>query len=489
MENSKIEAKALGWPVYLAMATLVTAEVVGSFEVSMIYAAMATLYQVFNDPVGVGWLLTAFLLVSAAAAAICSRLGDLFGRKRVLIIMLLISGTGSLISALSDTLGGVIFGRAIQGAYAAIMPLCFGIAREILPKKTVPIGIGVLTAGASVSAGLGLILGGAIVDNLSWRWIFIVPAAMSVVVAGLVVWLVPLTKRSKPPEHLDFLGGILFVPAVATILFAVTKAKDWGWDSWQTLGAIIFGLLMLGAWVWHERRQSDPLIDVRQFANRHMALTLVGMSLFGLGASQAMLLLLLLLQQPVATGVGLGISATLAALVKLPSNVLAMFGGPWSGVVAARHGARRSMIYGSTMIALGWVAMTWYHGSIWFLTLMIIVSSFGGAIAYSALANLVIEVAPAERTSEATGLAMVVRTTFTAVGAQMVAFLLASDTIYHSASEGFYPSAGAYSLAFTIISSITVVGFFVALALPQRSRQSAAATNAPSAVGVKPSGR
>ena len=154
------------------LVVLVIAEITSAFEVGMMYGALATLMREFRDPVGTGWLITAFLLVGAVSAALCSRLGDLYGRKRLVLLMLACAATGSLIAAFATTLPWLIAGRAVQGFSAALLPLCIGLVREHLPAARVPVSIGWLAAMASFSAGFGILLGGWVVDHIGWRWIF-----------------------------------------------------------------------------------------------------------------------------------------------------------------------------------------------------------------------------------------------------------------------------------------------------------------------------
>jgi len=158
------------WRVILIV--LVIAEITSAFEVGMMYAALATVMREFRDPAGTGWLITGFLLVGSVSAALCSRLGDLYGRKRLVLLMLACAISGSLIAAFAPNLPLLIAGRAVQGFSVALLPLCIGLVREHLPAARVPVGIGWLAAMASFSAGAGIVLGGWVADELGWRSIF-----------------------------------------------------------------------------------------------------------------------------------------------------------------------------------------------------------------------------------------------------------------------------------------------------------------------------
>jgi MFS family permease len=453
------------------LAVLIAAVVTATFEVGMMYSALPTMSRQFADPVGVGWLITAFLLVSAAATAVCSRLGDLFGRGRLLLAMLLLSVIGSSISALAPSLAWVIIGRSVQGASEAIMPLSFGLVREHLAPHQAPYGISVIAATAAIGAGFGVLLGGVIVDHLPWQSLFFFSAALSLLCL-LAAWRVlPPSRRRAGKAQLDVVGGLLFVPAIATILFAITKAKTWGWLDHRTLGVLASGVVALALWARYEWRHPNPLIDVRQLARRQVGLTNIAMALFGLGAAQAMLVLLMLLQQPRWTGAGLALSATIAGALKLPANLMGLLAGPWCGRITVRDGARRAMLYGSALLGAGWCILTLWHGSFWFIAVIVLALGFSGTMVYAAMPNLIVEATPEARTSEAVGLTQVVRATATAVGAQVATFLLATTTVTDPArGPGIYPSAGAYDLCFAFITLTAILCLLTTLAMPGKGR-------------------
>jgi len=451
------------------LSVLVIAEIITSFEVSMIYAALPTISREFADPVGAGWLITAYLLVGSVSAGLSSRLGDLFGRRRMVLAMLACSAAGSLTSALSTELAGLIAGRALQGMSAALLPLAIGIVREHLPPARVPVAIGWLAAMATFSAGAGLLLGGFLVDTAGWRIMFWFGAAHGVLAMVLVAAFVPASTKQATTEALDWLGGILYAPAVALLLWALSRVKAHGLSDATTLAALVAGIVLLAVWLRLEWRHPSPMIDVRRIARRDVGLPMALMFLFGLGASQLMLVLMSLAQQPLWTGVGLGLTATAAGLVKLPSNFMGLFGAPWGGHLAARHGARSAATLGSLLIFAGWCGLTLSHNAVWLLTLWAMVTSLGGAMMMSAVPNLLVEVVPAERTSEFVGLAQVVRTLGTAVGTQIASVLLATQLVRSDAQPGaVFPSGGAYLLTMAAITAVSAACLLTAWRLPRR---------------------
>ena len=451
------------------LAALVLAEVVSAVEATMIFAALRVFYKEFGDPVAVGWAVSAFLLVAAASASVCARLGDMYGRRKLLLIVLVFACAGSLVSAFATGVAGVVIGRAIQGMAGAVMPLCFGLVREKLPPARVPFGIGVVSAAAFVSGGLAIFMGGVIIDHLHWHWIFYTGAATAVIAWFAVVAWVPKSTPASTREPVDILGAVLLVPGITALLLAMSQGKVWGWVDARTVSLLLGGGVVLAVWVWHELRTPAPLIDVRLLGQRQLALANLAVVLLALGAMQSGIVLSLLLQQPTWTGVGLGLSATLAGLVMAPPMMLAVFAGPGCGVLASRYGARTPALLACAALALGWVGLALAHVALPFVAAVVVLQGVALAVAYAATPMLIVEVAPAERTSEVTGVSSVIRYLFNAVGSQVVAVLLARATVADPAQgPGQYPAPSAFVLVLWMISLLCLASFAVTWALPRR---------------------
>lgn len=457
-----------GWKWIIV--ALIAADISSVFEIGMVFSALPTFYRQFNDPALVGWILTGYMLVAAAVAAIGGRLGDIFGRSQVLIAMSLVALLGSLISACSDGLTGLIIGRSIQGVSAAILPLCFGLVQERVPASRVPLGIGIVAGTASTTGGIAFVCGGLIIDYLNWHWIFYISCVVATFCLLVVLLLLPASVAKARKQKLDIVGGLLFAPGIAGLLFALNKVASWGWGDARVLGLGVGSLLLLGFWGWYEARHDNPLIDVRLFGNRQLALTNVIHALIGLGIMHFPLVLFPLLQQPVATGAGLGLAATTAAMLKLPSSAVAVFASPWAGSIAGRHGARRAMLIALAFMCVGWTALTLQHGNFWFIAAIVAVNGIGAAMAFSAIPNLIAEVAPKDQVSAINGLTQVVRMTFMAIGAQLYSMIFAAHRLPDPLNPGTsYLSADTFNLAFGLITLFCVLAWGAAILLPRRS--------------------
>jgi MFS family permease len=462
--GASVVARPMPRNVWLLIIALWIAEITGSFESSMILAAMRSLIAEFDDPAKVGWLVTAYLIVGAAVAAVVGRMGDIFGRRRLLATMLSIAALGSLISALSTSFAWLLSGRVLQGMSGAILPLCVGLVRENLPPDKVPMGVGLMISGASVGTALGLIIGGLIVDNYSWHGVFFASAAFCVTALAATLLFIPKSSSLPDLRRIDWLSGIAFAPGTIALLYYVSSAPKTGWTSPLNLLALGVGLLLLGYWLVRALRSDDPLIDVRLFGNRTIAVANIVTALVSMSTLQLVLVFSIMLQAPTWTMVGLGVSATVAGFAKLPSNILATFAGPLSGWLTGRGGGRSTMVAGGIITTIGWAMALSNHGSVTAVVAALCVIAFGATMLFAVAPTLLTQAAPPERTSEVSGMLTVVRQLFLGIGAQLVTTVLATDVVQRGGEQ--YPSDTAFQLAIGVIIACCVVATLVAFALP-----------------------
>ncbi|API59933.1 hypothetical protein BSL82_11940 [Tardibacter chloracetimidivorans] len=408
--------------VAMVIIALIVAELASAFETLMLYAAMGKLVILF-DPLRAGWLVTIYLLVQTASAALGGRLGDLFGRRRLLIISLFISGCGSLLSFFAVNYPMLLVGRAFQGCAGAVLPLCFGLAYQHLPARWASMGVGIVAATASLGAGLALLTGGYIVDNFDWHHIFSLGAVLAA--AGVVAAKFGLpASLSRPAAKVDVVGGILFVPAICLILLALTLGGRTGWTSYTTIGMAVGGILLCMWWIRYELRHPEPLLDVRMLAVRSVSASNAVMFFLALGAVQLPLILPLFLSQP--HGGSPGLSATAIGLVMMPSMLMAVAVSPLAGSLLSVMTERRLAVCAVAIVLAGWVLIGLSSGQLGVVVGGVILVGVGMAAAMAIFPNIVLAHTPAARHSEAGGMLTVVRGLGQSVGSQLIALLIAT---------------------------------------------------------------
>lgn len=447
-------------PFLFVVVILLLAEVVSAFETTMVYNALPALIVAFETNASdASWAITAFLLVAAASAAICGRLGDIYGRRRLLIIVLSASAIGSILSTVTGTLTGLIVGRAIQGVAGAIMPLCFGLAREVLPPRRVPVAVATIAGGALIAGASGNLISGVLIDTLGWHYIFVFAALLALLAAAALMLLRPSTVRATV-ERIDWIGGVLFAPAIALVLVGVTKSTTWTWLDSRTITCIVIGLALLAAWVWWELRVTSPMINLRLLTHRKLALAMLATAFIASGPiGMTGFLLPLIMQSPTAAPVGLGMTPTSAGALSFGVAILGFLFAPVSGRVAAAAGSRTSVIIGAAFGIVAPLYLMIAHSTILDIVIVSLLLGVSTAFAYTALPNLVVEAVSVENTSEATGVNVVTRTAFqgiaTSVGSLILATYLVPGTTF--ATEGAFDAIFLIMAAACVLTLVTVL--------------------------------
>ncbi|MEZ5709781.1 MAG: MFS transporter [Blastomonas sp.] len=446
---------------------LMVAEVVGSLELTMIYAAMRSLISDFGSASAAGWLVTSFMLSSAAGAALFGRLGDLLGRRRILLAVLAISTVGSLISALTRDLSWLIVGRAMQGTAGSIVPLCFGIVREHAAQRQVPFGISMLAVAASVASASGLVLGGVIIDLADWPMIFKVTAAMGLI-AFVCIYLFVERDRAWNPGAVrdDLLGGLLFVPAAVGLLLAIDNIGHRGLTDPMTPVYAAIAIASLVAWIWRELSVANPLLQVRLLARPEIGWANACYVALALGAFQGGQIMALFGQQLPETGAGLGLSATAAGFLLLPANFITAACYPYVARKVELYGPRIVATIGFLLIILGFGSLILWHDNVPLVMTLLVIQSVGLGVVYVTLQIVIVSEAPSDRVSEATGMMTVIRATAMAIGAQTVATLLSASG-HHGTPGARFPSQADYITVFLFVCATALAGALIARMLPR----------------------
>src|SRR4051812_25007791 len=345
---------------------------------------------------GVAWTVTAYLLAAAVCPPVFGRLGDMFGKRRLLVVALGIFVAGSVISALGTSLEVVVAGRVLQGAGGGIFPLCFGIIRDEFPREKVGSSIGLISATFGIGGGAGLILGGLITDHASYHYIFWLGAISAALAAVFIELFVP-ESPVRTPGRVDVRGAIVLGLGLTAPLLAIAKANEWGWGDTRTLGLFAVGAVVLTFWVWLQRRTAEPLVDIEMLRQPTVAMTNFATVLVGFGMFGSFILIPQLAEAPKSSGYGFGLDATGAGLLMVPGALVMLVAGPLSGVLGTRFGSRVPLALGASITSAGLLLMALLHGTQLEIIVWNLVMSTGIGLAFAAMPNLILEAVTPER--------------------------------------------------------------------------------------------
>jgi MFS family permease len=407
-----------------------------------------------------GWIVTGYLLAAAAATPIAGRMGDLWGRRKVLIAVLALLAVGCVISAVAQSLTVLVAGRVVQGIAGAVFPLAFGIIRDALPPHRVSTAIGMLSAILGVGGGAGIVLAGPIVSHRGWHWIFWISLIVTGVALAGAFALVPDSAR-RDAGGLPLPAAFLLTGWLVCLLLAVSNGAEWGWTGLPTLSLLAVAVVLAGAWIAVEARERHPLVDLRLLVRRPIWTTDLSAVAFGFGLFGSFLLVPQLLELPSATGYGFGQSISTAGFFLLPGTIMMLLFGPVSGVMTRRLGARVPIVAGSVVCSLAFALPAVDHAHKWQLLACGVGSGIGLGLAYAALPNAIIAHVRPEQVGIATGVNTLARSIGSSIGAAVVAVILAA----HAGLDGF-PGNQGFTIGFAACAVMFGLGGAAALLIP-----------------------
>jgi EmrB/QacA subfamily drug resistance transporter len=409
----------------------------------------------------ISWVITAYLLSASVLTPILGRLGDMIGKRRVLLVTLVILAAGTVLAGLSTSLGLLIVARAIQGAAGAILPLSIGIVRDELPEEKVGVSVGMLSAIFGIGAGLGIVLAGPIVENLSWEWLFWFPLVLIVVALLGVTFGVPESPIRDNASSLDIKGTAILTVSLVAMLLAISKGASWGWISFSTLGLGAVGVIALVVFVRVELGVKAPLIDMHLLAIRGVWTTNVVGLTFGFVMFGTFVLIPTLLEMPAETGYGFGKSVSMAGLYLLPATFGMLVFGPISGILTRRFGARPPMVMGTLFAVVAFAIPAFSHRTLTEIVLCGVFMGAGMGLAFAAMSNAIIAAVPATHTGEAMSVNSIVRTVGGSIGSAVIAAALMANI-----TDLGIPADKAFTVGFWLATGVAVIAVIAALLVP-----------------------
>jgi EmrB/QacA subfamily drug resistance transporter len=451
----------------VTLAALTLAGIAFAFQQTMVVPALPVLQRELNTTTTwATWVLTVFLLVASVATPILGKLGDQYGKERLLVISLSVFLLGCVGCALAWNIWSLIACRAFAGVGAAVFPLSFAIIRDEFPPEKVGIAIGLVSSVFGVGGGFGIVLSGVIVDNLSWRWLFIFGSIGIALAILLVIRFVP-ESPIKTPSRIDVPGAALLTGGLVAFLLALTEGENWGWTSGRILGLFATAAVLLVAWVLVELRVPEPMVDMRMMARRTVLLTNITALISGFAMFSVFVLVPNFVEMP--RGVpeqwvglvdyGFAASATKAGLFLLPGTIVLLFAGPLAGLFGRKVGFKWPMAIGMALIGVGAGMLAVWHDEPWQIVASQPVFGIGIGFAFAAMATIIAQTVRPSETGVAGGMNTVMRTVGGVIGGQVGAALLTAHTIPGTP----IPSVDGFEIAFALGAIAAFVGAVVSV--------------------------
>jgi MFS family permease len=450
------------------VATLVLISVAGllvSLTQSLLIPVLPMLTaNLHTSATNVEWLLTSTLLVAAVAVPVVGRLADLFGKKRLLVISLAAFVAGSLLCALTSSLGLLIAGRAVTGLSMAAIPLGISLVSAALPPERARSGIALISAMLGIGGALGLPIAGAVAEHADYHILFWICVAGGVACLAGTAYFVPEAPVLALGK-MDVGGSVLLGAALIALLLPLSEAGVWGWGDPKTAGLLAAAVVLFAVFAVVEQQRSSPVIDLRVNARPPLLLTNIASVAVGFALFAVLLGTASYVQAPPSSGYGFGSSILVGGLCLLPSGIFMLLLSLASPKISARFGPKVTLALGAFIVGLGFVERIVLTSHLWEVLLGTTLAGMGTGIAYAAMPSLILLAAPPSELAAANGLNSLARSIGSSLASALGGTILAASTI----TIGGYalPSLTAYRILFAVCAAAALLGAAIALVIPK----------------------
>ncbi|MCM3882414.1 MFS transporter [Frankia sp. R82] len=460
------------------IATLACAGVVASLMYTLTIPLIPDLPRLLHSSASnTAWAVTATLLGASVAPPIAGRLGDMYGKKRLMLVSLVLLIVGSLLCATTSSLLPVVSGRALQGMASGLIPLGISMMRDVLPPARLGAALGLMSSSLGIGGALGIPFSALVAQHADWHVLFWGAAVLGVIMMVVLWWVVPAPPPSGRDEaagraRFDTVGAIGLLVGLLAVLLVISKGSDWGWTTPTTLGLGLGGVVVLLVWGWWELRVPTPVVDLRVTARRQVLMTNLTSVIVGIAMYALSLVVPQLMQIPTGTGFGFGASMVVAGLCFAPFGVVMVLASPITARIIATFGAKASLMIGVLIVAIGYAVGIAFLNAIWQVIVVCAIVGLGVAFAYAAMPTLIMAAVPPTETAAANGLNTLMRALGTSIASALIGVVLSHLTTTYAGAE--VPTLSGFRVTFVIATVAAVAALAVAAFIPGRRAPGAA---------------
>ena len=496
MTGVEEEQTNINCSAWITLAILSCLGLITMYGETMVLPAIPDFIQDFNISYSTSsWILSSYLIAGAVMTPIAGRLSDIYGKKKMLLIVMAVYSTGILAGGFANSIEFMLAARAAQGVGMSMFPIAFGIIREILPEKKLAIGQTIFSSTFSGGAVVGLMVGATIIQNFGWQATFfsIFPIA---VILGLVIRKIihvrdPSTMEAKVKERgrgleLEEVGnekkdssstntqtidvkGILalavtIISFLAGISFLESSTSDTGF-----LVAALFSVaaVSLAVFIVIEKKVSSPLLDLKLMTHRMILPATIILMMVFLCMFMVYQTIPIMVRSP--QPLGFGGDAVITANVQLPFMIVLLIGTIMSGFVLNKVGNTRLTLLGTIISAIGFFSLLLFHSTEFMVSISLTIISAGLSLSITGGFNVVLLSAPIQMTGIALGMALLLNLVGMSIGPSIAAMF---QQMYQSTVEGVvgeqFPTQEAYNLIFLTAALISLASVALGLALARR---------------------
>lgn len=414
----------------------------------------------------VSWLVTLTLLTGCVSVSIITRMADMYGKKRMLMITAAFTVVGAIVAITAPLLPILLIGRGMQGLGMALIPIGTAIMRERFPANTLAPSLAILAATLGVGGALGLPLVGWLFVSFGWKSAFIVVASMGVIFITLTFFFIP-ESPVRSGGRFDIVGALLLAIALGSLLVVVSKGGEFGWTSTPTIALIATAVIVGVLWFWSQTKVQNPLVDLRTLRNRPVVLTNAYSLMLGFGMMANTLLVSYQLQMPLSAGYGHGLNAFTATLAMLPGGLVSAAISPIGGVLINRFGSRAMLIAGAVVLSCGFLSLSTWHSSVLAIIIGSCTLSAGTALASAAQPTMIMKNVPLSEVAASNGINTLLRSTGLTLASAVTGGMLVAFAFPAVGGAEPIPTWTGFGLTYGIALAGSVIAIILAIAIPR----------------------
>ncbi len=431
---------------------------------TMVIPAIPILQHDFNTNYDyLSWIITAYVISGTISAAIFGRVADIYGKKRIFVILALVYTISVAFGGFAQTLPQFIAVRAVQGLGMGMFPVAFALLNDQIPREELPLAQGIVSSTFMGGAALGLVLGAWITQNYGWQWSYhsAIPVAI-----GLTVFSFVFLKDTsvRKDEKVDYPGVFLLSSGVLLLILGISEGQFWGWYSLSILTIFALSVILILLFILVELRVQQPFISMKLLAIRNVFLS----NFTGMFALSGMFFLFYsvpaLLQDPVPLGFGLSVVSS--GLLMLPMALISMAFAPVSAKVTKKYGPKTAILIGTVLLFAAFLALYYSRETTTDVLEDVTLLGVGMSFIFVGVINILIVSSPRAETGASTGMNVVFRNIGSAFAAAIAGVVETKFSVVALSPYGYqvYPTAQAFNNIYLIgLVFLTTSVIFTAL--------------------------
>jgi MFS family permease len=444
------EGRSIGVLLVLAPIILLV-----TYVTSMLLPAIPLIQKDFaTTATTAAWITTGFLIVGTGVSPLFGKLGDVYGKKRMIMMALVCFTIGVGLAGFSTSIYMLVITMAVAGVGYAILPLALGIVSDLFPEEKVAMMQGVIMATAAVGGTLGLVGGSYVVQTLGWQYLLYTALVGSVALVALAAAFLKETLKSGQ-ARVDYSGAFTLMGGVALLLVYLSEGQSLGWLSYENLAFLVLGLVLTSSFFVLEHGRASPLIQLGLLRVRNVFVANIAGIIAGLVNYLLFFGFVYYAELPQPFGLGFSILSTGLAL--LPATVAMIVVGPIMGRVVAKSGPKPVLLMGSSALVLGMLLFIFNRASTFGIVMDAVVSSVGIVCMLVPIVNMVTSSLPKQNASTGVGINWMLQNLGKSIGPILATVFLTAyaDSVTHLPSSLAFNAIFTLGIGFAVVVAIT----------------------------------